>query len=246
LNDSDLLLERIICTLPKNPNQEWYELGDAYGSSLWDIYPICQVAGVGENDTVIIDGAYGTSIRWESFHPIWNDRAFSWKRWLAWKLLHLSSAFVLIGLVLFGTGIQQTRPKTYNSEEGSYTVDGNPQGAMIAGVGVLFLVFGGVGWFMAPRLLRLILGGKFWDTQAAVFGIEGYLNLATIERSIFGGNFGRLSWAANGSPLSRHHKDQLGECIGDDPTDDIEVRNLVERSKSAGPGDQRVCTNCCV
>jgi hypothetical protein len=245
LNDSDQLLERVICTLPKHPDQEWYELGDAYGSSLWDIYPKCQVAGVGENDTVIIDGAYGTSIRWKSFHRIWNFRVFSWKRWLAWKLLHLSSTFVLIGFIYFGNGVQQSMPQTINDGwSGSYTVPGNPAGLMSIGVGFLFLIFGIAGWLMAPRLLHLILGGKFWNTQAAVFGFEGYINLATIERSIFGGNFGRLSWAPNGSPLSRHHKNSFGECIGDDPTDDIEVLNLVEKAKSARPGDQRVCISC--
>ncbi|KAH7323492.1 hypothetical protein BKA65DRAFT_567230 [Rhexocercosporidium sp. MPI-PUGE-AT-0058] len=235
LNDSDLLLERVICTLPKTPNQEWYETGDAYGCNLWDIYPTCQVAGVGEHDTVIIDGAYGTSIRWKAFHRIWNVRNFSWKRWLAWKLLHCSSAFVLIGLVLIATGIQTCVPDPYG-------YPGTCSGLGNIGIGFLILLFGSVIWFMAPRLLRLILGGKFWLTQAAVFGFEGYMNLATIERSIFGGNFGRLSWSTNGSPLSRHHKNSFGECIGDDPTDDIEVRNLVEKAKSAGPGDQRIFT----
>lgn len=57
MNDSDLLLERVICTLPKGPCQQWHEMGDVYGCSLWDIYPTCQVAGVGEYDTIIIDGA---------------------------------------------------------------------------------------------------------------------------------------------------------------------------------------------
>jgi hypothetical protein len=170
----------------------------------------------------------------------------SWKRWLAWKLLHLSSTFVLIGFILFGIGVQQSTPQTYYDgfSGGSYTVGGNPAGVMSIGVGFLFLIFGIAGWLMAPRLLHLILGGKFWNTQAAMFGFEGYINLATIERSIFGGNFGRLSWAPNGSPLSRHHKNSFGECIGDDPTDDIEIRNLVEKAKSAGPGDQRVCISC--
>lgn len=240
LNDSDLLLERVICTLPETPKQEWYEMGDAYGCNLWDIYPTCQVAGVGENDTVIIDGAYGASIRWKSFHRIWNSRVFSWKRWLAWKLLHFSSALVLIGLCLFGLGIQATLP-VFDSYGYYYSSADLVDGSAVAGVGFILLFIGLVGWFNAPRLLRRILGGKFWNTQAALFGFEGYMNLPTIERSIFGGNFERLSWASNGSPLSRHHKNSFGECIGDDPTDDIEVRNLVDKARTAGPGDQRVC-----
>jgi hypothetical protein len=219
-------------------------MGDAYGCSLWDIYPTCQVAGVGEHDTVIIDGAYGTSIRWKSFHRIWNTRRLSWKRWFAWKLLHLASTFVLISFILIGTGVQANTPTTITDEyEFNYTIPSYNAGTgtFYIGVGVILLLLGLSSWFMAPQLLRLILGGKFWNAQAAVFGFEGYLNLATIERSIFGGNFGRLSWSTNGSPLSRHVKNNFGECIGVNPTNDIEVRKLVERAKTAGPGEQRVC-----
>jgi hypothetical protein len=212
-------------------------MGDAYGSALWDIYPTCQVAGVGEHDTVIIDGAYGTSIRWKSFHRIWNIKSFSWKRWFAWKLLHFASTFVLIGFTLIGLGAQQDAPQYYYG----YPVGTGQGGSVNIGIGITLLLFGLLGWFLSPRLLHLILSGKFWATQAAVFGFEGYLNLPTIERSIFGGNFGRLSWSTNGSPLSRHQRNPFGECVGVDPTDDIEVRNLVEKAKTAGPGEQRVC-----
>lgn len=53
-NDSDMLLERLICTLPKSLEQHWSVMDDAWDVKLWDIYPKCQVAGVGENDTVIL------------------------------------------------------------------------------------------------------------------------------------------------------------------------------------------------
>jgi len=254
MNDSDLLLERLISTMPKNPQQKWHEMSDAYGCSLWDIYPTCQVAGIGEDDTIIIDGAYGTSIRWQNFHRIWNNRRGSWKRWLSWKLLHSSSIFVLIGFILIGIGAQENAPMTSTNNSNGYSTgyatdySGSPSsggstgaGNTSIGIGVILLLLGMSGWFMAPRLLQIILGGKFWDQQAAVFGFEGYMNLATIERSIFGGNFNRLQWSTNGSPLSRHQKNSFGECVGVDPTDGVDVRNLVEKAKTAGPGDQRVC-----
>lgn len=44
-NDSDMLLERLICTLPKTQDQPWWSMDDAWNSSLWDIYPQCQIAG---------------------------------------------------------------------------------------------------------------------------------------------------------------------------------------------------------
>lgn len=241
MNDSDLLLERLICTMPKKPCQPWFDMDDAYGSSLWDIYPTCQVAGVGHDDTVIIDGAYGTSIRWKSFHPIWAYKRRSWRRILSWKLLHTSSTFVLIGFILIGTGAQMNAPQSHTDFEGYATnYSSGGAGASQIGAGVVLLLLGILGMFMAPRLLQIILGGKFWNTQAAVFGFEGYISLATIERSIFGGNFGRLRWSSNGSPLSRHDRNKFGECCAIDPTEDINVRNLVDKAKTAGPGEQRV------
>lgn len=262
MNDSDLLLERLICTLPKSPNQPWYDMSDSYDSSLWDIYPTCQVSGVGHDDSVIIDGAYGTSIRWKSFHRIWNQRKTTWGRWIAWQLVTNSSTFAIIGFVFFGMGVQQKNAydaamsgSSYRSSSSSGYTSGYygkrasayattmSDGSSFIGAGILLLLLGFTAWFLAPRLLQIILGGKFWNVQAAVFGFEGYLNLPTIERAIFGGNFGRLSWSTNGSPLSRHWKNQFGECVGQDPTDDAEVRNMVEEAKRARPGDQRVCVS---
>ena len=53
-NDSDMLLGRLMCTLPKTAEQDWGNMTDAWDVNLWDIYPRCQVAGVGEDDTVIV------------------------------------------------------------------------------------------------------------------------------------------------------------------------------------------------
>lgn len=68
------------------------------------------------------------------------------------------------------------------------------------------------------------------------------MDLDTIETQIFGGRLGRMRWTTAASPLSRHHRNEHGECVGDDPTSDIEVAKLVERGKSAGPGELKVFT----
>jgi len=73
--------------------------------------------------------------------------------------------------------------------------------------------------------------------QAALFGFEGYLNAPTVERAIFGGNFNRLSWSTNGSPLSRSYVNTHGERIGIDPTTDATVRAKVEAAKHATPAN---------
>jgi hypothetical protein len=72
LNHADSLLERLICVQPTTPNQQWYNVSDAYDAKLWDIYTTCQISGVGHadsdmdkdqktqvNDTVIVDGMRG-------------------------------------------------------------------------------------------------------------------------------------------------------------------------------------------
>jgi hypothetical protein len=68
------------------------------------------------------------------------------------------------------------------------------------------------------------------------------LDIDTIERQIFGGRMGRMKWTAAASPLSRHHRNEHGECIPDDPTSDPYVAGLVEKAKTAGPGEQRIFT----
>lgn len=106
--------------------------------------------------------------------------------------------------------------------------------------GVIFLLLFVWIWLITPNLVRVIYGGKFADTQAEMFGFEGHLNAPTIERSIFGGNFGRFSWSTNGSPLSRSIVNDDGERVGVDPYKDPEVRMKVEAAKQARPGDMRV------
>ena len=44
-NDSNLLLERLICLLPKSLDKDWWSLSDAWNAKLWDIYPKIQICG---------------------------------------------------------------------------------------------------------------------------------------------------------------------------------------------------------
>jgi hypothetical protein len=57
----------------------------------------------------------------------------------------------------------------------------------------------------SPILLLFMYRGKFWGTQAWFFGIEGYVDLDTLETCLFGINLGRLKWSTSGSILSNHH-----------------------------------------
>jgi len=98
---------------------------------------------------------------------------------------------------------------------------------------------------MTPYFVRLTLSGKLTDVQAALFGFEGCLTAPTVERAIFGGNFNRLRWSSNGSPLSRSHVNEFGERVGTDPyLADPAVREKVEGAKRRGvtPRSMRIFT----
>lgn len=225
-NDSDMLLERYICTLPADPKQPWYNMEDAYASSLWDITPCCQIAGIADKDTVIIDGAQGVSVRWKSFYPVYWASGPSWKRWLAGTLMEWNGVVLIIAILLLAVGSHL------------WFIG---QAMMLFGTCFL-LVFLYI-WLLTPRLVKKIYGGKFTEVQAEMFGFEGHLNAPTIERAIFGGNFERFEWSTNGSPLSRCFVNEHGEMIGLDPCRDPEVRMKVEAAKNARPGDMRVSLN---
>lgn len=222
-NDSDKLLERYICTLPNEMTQPWYNMDDTYKSSLWDITPHCEVAGIADNDTVIIDGAYGISVRWKTFYSVYWSTGPSWKRFMSELLLEWNGAIFIAAIALLSQGASL-----------------GPYGSGMIGAGVVFLLIFLYVWAMTPKLVRIIYGGKFCETQAEMFGFEGHLNAATIERCIFGGNFSRFTWSANGSPLSRSVINEHGERVGIDPYKDPEIRMKVEAAKQAGPGQMRV------
>ncbi|KAL9006610.1 MAG: hypothetical protein Q9188_000647 [Gyalolechia gomerana] len=72
-NDSDHLIECTVCMFP-NPNRRYTRSegnlflapteADQYHTQLWDIEPLCQVAGVGYQDqTLILNSCRGVSIR---------------------------------------------------------------------------------------------------------------------------------------------------------------------------------------
>ena len=93
----------------------------------------------------------------------------------------------------------------------------------------------------APCTVSVVYGGKAWNV-GPYLGFEGYLDLRTIESNIYGALMGRVSWSTAGSPLSRHHKNEFGECIGDDPTSDSSVADIVKKAKYTSLGQEKVFT----
>lgn len=67
-NDSDRILERIACMLPSKDDDfsGWFSTIDSFGANLWDVEPLCQVAGICDDEAIILDGCHAISISWES------------------------------------------------------------------------------------------------------------------------------------------------------------------------------------
>lgn len=217
-NDNNMLLERLICVMPKDQHQAWHDTSDFYDAKLYDIYPTCQIAGIGYDDSVVLDGALGASIRWDRFERVAYNHKDSLKRKASRMLLQMTP-------VIFMTAL----------------------GSLIAkqiAVGVVLLLISGAVLGASPYLVRLLYTGKLWDTQALLFGFEGYMDIKTIETHLFGANMNRLTWSPFGSPLSRHRPGSHGECVGVDPTTDPDTAKFLENAYSAAnrPGDLKVFT----
>jgi hypothetical protein len=171
-------MERLICLLPKETEMNWEEMTDQFKSSLWDIYPDTQVCGVGENDTVIVDGAQGAAIQWSRFSQLQTFRRSSFKRRMFAFLALISPLIFLIALLI---------------------------ASFLPPVGVPFMVLSLLLFQLPlPYYVWKAFGGKVWAVEPCLFGIEGYVPLDVIERKLFGGQKTRLAWSAFGSPLSRH------------------------------------------
>lgn len=214
-------------------------MDDAYQCKLWDIFPNnMSIAGVGTDDTIILDGCHAASIRWGSFAQVAYTQQWSFKRWTAAVVLHLSGFIFWTLASLYPWAVRWNSASTNDQQP-------NPPKSPYYWLYVTFMVvfyFSLLLVLAAPYLLRLLYLGKFWGQQGWFFGFEGYLPIETIERQIFGARLGRLRWSPYSSTLSRHQSNEHGECEGTDPTSDPATRELVKRAKNAQPGEQRVFT----
>ena len=222
-NDSDMLLERLICIQPKSQEQAWYDMDDQFGVSLSDIYPTTQICGIGEDDTVLIDGAYAAAIRWKSFAHVATLVKDSWRRFFLRYAFRTSSYWFIVGVSLLAEGA---------------TLQSSPY----IGIGAILLTFALLFLLPSPYLIRILYTGKIWGIQPWFFGFEGYMDISTIERHIFGADMGHLKWSPAGSSLSIHEENDYHECIGQDPTMIPETAERVRQAVHAQMGQERIFT----
>jgi hypothetical protein len=163
-NDSDKLLERLMCILPLQTAQPWYSVSDAFGVNIWDIYPTCQIAGVCDNDTVLVDGAFGATIHWDKFRKVANTRRVrSWKRLAAQTALHGAPYALIVGHLLWRIAWDAISIMSGLEDvplfEGIKTLE--HWALFVGAIGFLLIATAWIIFVSSPYLTRRIYGGKF-------------------------------------------------------------------------------------
>lgn len=151
-----------------------FVLKDQLGAHLWDIEPLCQVAGVCEGSAVILDGCRGASIRWKDIPRIAYLHRKSWKRTFASLGLRSGGFWFLVGVAV-----------TVASK----------------GLGIALIIFSLILTFSSPWAIIMLYGGKVWGAAPWLIGFEGTLPIREIEKMTFGNAIGRLSYAPSSSLL---------------------------------------------
>ena len=220
-NDSDALLERLLCMQPPSLDAPWYRIQDAWGAFLWDIQPHCQVAGIVDDQTVALDGVFGAQIQWDAMDQVAFFKRPTIMRLFAKIVLRGVPAYLVLGLALAiaGAVLKSQSQSAGDSQNSSGYYDTSSSSSSDSAIslallipGLIILVPALIITLAAPAMLLNIYGGKFWSTQALFIGIEGVPDLGFIERHLFGFNFGRLKWSVAGSSLSHHALSRYGEC----------------------------------
>lgn len=219
-NNGDKLLERLLCVRTERYDAAWHDTKDAWGMSLSDIKPHCQVAGIVDDQTVTLDGAYGAAIQWDSMAQV----AFFQKSTLA----RVFAKIALRGVpAYFIMGSAMTIPAVVNPSDSN---------AFLLILGLLFVIPSLIVILLSPVMILNIYRGNFWSTQALFIGVEGIPeSLGSIERNLFGFDHGRLKWSAAGSSLSRHVLSPHGECVALPPAKDHGTGTVHDRRDGTRP-----------
>jgi hypothetical protein len=230
-NDTNRLLERLICFLPLDKDDPWHKMEDAWKAKFWDIEPRCQISGIAENQTVILDQAYGATIRWKSLAPVAFMKRRTVTRMILQFGLRLSPMFFLIGVTTIATGVKAQKQEA----SFGFSVPGTTNLSLI--IGIVFFLIAMAFILPSPYLLLLTYQGKFWGTQASFFGIEGRADLKVVEAYLFGFYDGRLKWSTNGNLLSQHKPNDNDECEPLDPLQGSPTNIRAENAGQNGQGD---------
>ncbi|KAL8711737.1 MAG: hypothetical protein Q9220_003908 [cf. Caloplaca sp. 1 TL-2023] len=224
-NDSDRLMERMICMFPRPsdqsvlPEDENLFLAltepDQYHTQLWDIEPLCQVAGVAmEDQTLILDSCRGVSIRWKAFPQMKYKRSYGFRKLIAEVVLRSGAFWSGLGL-----GLIIKYAWDYSDQASADFQKFIDSGAYDTDVGLIFLgcvavIFAFLLSLGAPRAVRRLYGGRVMQSAPWLVGFEGVMSAKELETEIFGNESGRLTYDPSSTPFCEKDPD---ERIGVEP-----------------------------
>lgn len=176
-NDSGCLLERMICLLPVEdlPMHESVEFDDQFCANIWDVQPLCQVIGVCHDNTLVVDGCRGVSIRWKNFPRI-DYIVRTRKSFRAMTTMWLGPILFSLGLIILSISLKV--------------------GTIISVIGLLMVL-------AAPWSVQSVYSAKVWGQAPWLIGFESTLPLETIEQLTFGKVTSRFVYAHFSSVLCR-------------------------------------------
>jgi hypothetical protein len=239
LNDSNMLLERLLCVLPPNRGTDWTHIEDFWGCKLWDIVPSIQVAAITPNDSVLIDGAFGASIEWEALRSVAFLKRHSIMSTFVHGVMRTAPFFFLSGCITLGFSSLMSTTTTMLAGNYGYDIvePSSNINQRVVGIGAAFLSIGLLLIAALPVWVRSLYRGKFWGTQAHLFGLEGVANIEWLEQQLFGLCEGRLKWATNGSTQSRHRPKIIGEHLMDECEATTPSLDELPREQNEDPPD---------
>ena len=175
-------------------------MADVWKRNLWAIEPLCQVVG-GVNHTVILSGALGVPIRWNSFVPVNLTMRNIIKRFMSRSVPHFRSAAGACWCYHRRNERRSSGLKVaasfYAFPSASCVLMGSPSFSL----------------HTSSALCMLARHGK---PSLSSLGLEVILTLARWKPRFFGANLGRLAWYSFANDLSRQ-KGIGGDCLGVDP-----------------------------
>ncbi|OQE15993.1 hypothetical protein PENFLA_c029G08565 [Penicillium flavigenum] len=266
VNDSNQLLERLLCLWPdpKSPTVDTppklASTGserilrniadkDQYGTHLWDIKPLCDVVGVGDDlyePTVIVDRCRGIPIRWKDFPKL------NYAKELSGMSTTISQTIVYFGIFFAGSGFALFMSAIALAVS---TIDFRGQQPQLASdvmriirevivpqYLVAIALYFGIAWvisWLSPWAVRKLCNDGVQGCSSHLVGFEGTMPLHDLEKIIYGNFNNRLSYSASSTVFSGKLRDSELR-MSREPHDPKYWKNLFQELKL--PNTHRIFT----
>lgn len=220
-NDSDRLMERMVCMLPDATKQDRNIFiavtePDQFDTQLWDIEPLCQVAGVGQSDgELILDACRGVSIRWKAFPEMKYKRKPGFTKLVAEVVLRSGIHWAGVGLgllIYYGLDLWDLSKNHSNPQDDASNKWSQDVSLMF--LGTLAILFAFVLALFAPISVRRVYGSSVMQSTPWLVGFEGTMPIENLERIVFGNYVRRLTYEPSSTPFCDRDPD---ERIGQEP-----------------------------